>query len=117
RRTIHRLVHRTGKSSQTVTYGVTNLPPQETSALLLERLWRGHWAIESKSHYVRDVTLGEDRCHIRKGQAAQVLAALRNSLLLLWRRAGWTNIADAIRATAASIPAALSVIGLSPTLT
>lgn len=117
RRTIQRLVHRTGKSSQTVTYGVTNLPPHETSARLLERLWRGHWAIESKSHYVRDVTMGEDHCHIRRGQAPQALAALRNSLLLLWRRAGWTNIADAIRATAASIPAALSLIGLSPTMT
>jgi predicted transposase YbfD/YdcC len=117
RRTIQRLVHRTGKSSQTVTYGVTNLPPHETSARLLERLWRGHWAIESKSHYVRDVTMGEDRCHIRRGQAPQALAALRNSLLLLWRRAGWSNIADAIRATAASIPAALSLIGLSPTMT
>lgn len=117
RRTTSRLVHRTGKTSQTVTYGITNLPPQETSAMLLETLWRGHWAIESKSHYVRDVTLGEDRCHIRSGQAPEALAALRNTLLLLWRRAGWTNIADAVRATAASVPAALSLIGLSSTLT
>jgi hypothetical protein len=29
-------------------------------------------------HYVRDETLGEDRCRVRKGDSAQVLAAIRN---------------------------------------
>jgi hypothetical protein len=96
-----------------VTYGITNLPPRETSAALLETLWRGHWVIESRSHYVRDVTLGEDRNHMHTGQAPEALAALRNGLLALWRRAGWTNIADAVRATAASVAAALTFIGLA----
>lgn len=110
-RTCERQVFRSGKTTTTVTYGLTNLPPKETSAALLEKLWRGHWTIESGSHHVRDVTLGEDRNHMRTGQAPQVLAALRNGLIALWRRGGWTNMADAVRATAASVPAALTFIG------
>jgi predicted transposase YbfD/YdcC len=117
RRTCERHVYRTGKTTRTVLCGVTNLPVRETSAALLEQLWRGHWTIESASHHVRDVTLGEDRNHMHTGQAPQMLAALRNSLLALWRRNGWTNIADAVRATAASVAAALALIGAATTLT
>lgn len=113
RRTCTRYRYKTGKVTCTVTYGLTNLPPKETSAALLEALWRGHWVIESASHYVRDVTLGEDRNHMHSGHAPEVLAALRNALLALWRRAGWTNMADAVRATAASVAAALALIGVS----
>lgn len=117
RRTCTRYVYKTGKLTTTVTYGLTNLPPNETSAALLEALWRGHWVIESSSHYVRDVTLGEDRNHMHTGHAPQALAALRNGLLALWRRAGWTNMADAVRATGASVAAALAFIGPRLTLT
>jgi predicted transposase YbfD/YdcC len=117
RRTCTRYTYTTGKQTRTVTYGLTNLPPKETSAALLEALWRGHWVIESGSHYVRDVTLGEDRNHMRTGHAPHALAALRNGLLALWRRAGWKNMADAVRATGASVTAALAFIGVSVTLT
>ena len=117
RRTCTRTVLKTGKTTTTVTYGLTNLPVAETSAEMLEQLWRGHWTIESGSHYVRDVTLGEDANHMRTGNAPEVLAALRNGLLAVWRRAGWANIADAVRATAASVLAALAFIGAAPTLT
>jgi len=98
RRTCERQVLKTGKTTRTITYGITNLPPDETSASLLETLWRGHWTIEHGSHDIRDVTLGEDHNHMHTGHAPQALAALRNGLLALWRRAGWTNIADAVRA-------------------
>jgi predicted transposase YbfD/YdcC len=111
RRQCTRHVTRTGKTTHTVTFGITNLPPAEANATLLEQLWRGHWTIESSSHHVRDVTLGEDRNHMHTGQAPQALAAIRNALLTLWRRAGWTNIADAVRATGASVVAALTLIG------
>jgi predicted transposase YbfD/YdcC len=114
RRTCERQLYRTGKTTRTVLCGVTNLPVRETSAALLEQLWRGHWTIESASHYVRDVSLGEDRNRMRTGQAPQTLAALRNSLLALWRHNGWANIADAVRATAASVSAALTLIGALP---
>jgi hypothetical protein len=110
RRTSSRFVYRTGKTTITATYGLTNLPPNETSAALLEALWRGHWTIESDSHYVRDVTLGEDRNHMRTGDAPEALAALRNVLLSLWRRAGWANMAGAVRATGASVTTAIQAV-------
>jgi hypothetical protein len=45
------------------------------------------------------------------------LVGLGDGLLALWRRAGWTNIADAVRAHAASVPRALAFIGVPVTLT
>ena len=64
---------------------------------MLLRWNRGHWAIENRSHYVRDVTLGEDASQICKGHAPQVLASLRNGILTYLRAQGVTNIAAALR--------------------
>ena len=44
---------------------------------------RDHGQIENNLHYVRDVTLGEDACRVRRGSAPQVLAALRNAVIHL----------------------------------
>jgi predicted transposase YbfD/YdcC len=118
-RTCERRVRRSGKSSCEVSYGVTSLTADDARAADLERLWRGHWTIENRKHYVRDVTLGEDRQQMHRGNAPEVLAILRNVLIDLWRVEGWNNIADAVRATAASVPRALRFIGAlpKPTLT
>ena len=63
----------------------------------LEQFWRGHWTIENCLHYVRDETLGEDRCQVHSGHAPQALAAFRNAILSLLRFHGWSNIAAATR--------------------
>jgi predicted transposase YbfD/YdcC len=45
---------------------------------------RRHWSIENGSHYVLDVTFGEDKSRIRRGYAAENMAIMRriaNSLL------------------------------------
>ena len=42
---------------------------------------RGHWSIENKIHWVRDVTYDEDRSQIRTGTGQQVMAALRNAAI------------------------------------
>ncbi len=49
-------------------------------------LSRGHWGIENKLHWVRDVSMNEDRCRVRAG--ARALAALRNLVLWLIRSRG-----------------------------
>ncbi len=103
----------TGKVSREVTYGVTSLAPEEASAEEMEGLWRGHWGIENKVHYVRDETMGEDRGQMRRGQAAQALAALRNGLLSLLRSQGVTRIADALRHHGSSVEEALALIGVA----
>ena len=115
RRQCQRLILKTGQLSAETTYGITSLPPAQASAAQLEALWRGHWTIENPLHYVRDVTMGEDASQIHTGHAPQALAALRNGIISLLRRKGWTNIADALRYYGASVHHALQLIGAAPT--
>jgi predicted transposase YbfD/YdcC len=114
RRTCTRVKLTSGEVTTAISYGLTDLPPSKAGAAELEALWRGHWTIENRSHHVRDVTLGEDAGQAYTGNTAHALAAWRNGILLLLRRAGWTNIADALRAYAASLPDALSLVGFKP---
>ena len=72
-----------GATEAEVVYGITSLTPEQAGAERRLDLVRGHWRIENGSHYVRDETLGEDRCRVRTGGAAQVLAALRNAAVHL----------------------------------
>jgi predicted transposase YbfD/YdcC len=72
-----------GQKTVEVVYGITSLKPEKADASRLLSLSRAHWGIENGSHYVRDVTLGEDACRVRKGAATQVLAALRNAVVYL----------------------------------
>ena len=111
RRTCERTVIKTGKHSVEVSYGLTNLGSDEAQAAHLEALWRGHWTIENRKHYVRDVTLGEDQGQAYCGSTPQALASLRNALIDLMRQHGWTNLADALRHYGASVPRVLALIG------
>ena len=71
------------KTEVEVVHGLSSLPRSRADAGRLLELTRGHWGIENRLHYVRDETLGEDRCRVRKGVAAQVLAAIRNVVVHL----------------------------------
>jgi predicted transposase YbfD/YdcC len=113
RRTCERTVIKTGKHSVEVSYGLTNLGSDEARAAQLEALWRGHWTIENRKHYVRDVTMGEDQGQAYCGSTAQALASLRNALIDLIRQHGWSNLADALRHYGASVPRVLTLIGVS----
>jgi hypothetical protein len=63
--------------SETV-YGVSSLPPERATPVRLLSLSRGHWTIENRLHWVRDVTFDEDRPRVRTGASAQVMVTLRN---------------------------------------
>lgn len=97
RRTYRRLELRTGKISHEVHYGITSLPPDQVSVSQLAQLWRWHWTIENCTHYIRDVSLGEDHCQVRSGNAPQALAAFRNALVTALRLEGWANVPNALR--------------------
>lgn len=70
----------------------TNASPQE-----LQDFLRGHWGIENRCHWVRDVTFDEDRSRVRLGSGPQVMASLRNLALSVHRLNGAKNIAAATR--------------------
>jgi len=114
RRRCERLVLKTGAISRETTYAITSLPPELAGPVQLETLCRGHWTIENRVHYVRDVTMGEDANQAHRGHAPQALAALRNAILSLLRRHGWANIAAAFRYYGASVERALVLIGALP---
>ncbi len=107
---VERLITRHGKTTQEFAYGLTtlaahNLPPDDLLALI-----RAHWHIENRNHWRRDVTLGEDACHVTTGQVPQVLAALNNTVLALVDHLRLPNLAQAIRQFAACPAQALDLL-------
>jgi len=89
------------KQSVEIAYIVTSLPAAEAGPERLLELSRGHWGIENKLHWVRDVTMNEDRCRVRAG--ARALAALRNHVLRLIRSRG-LSVPEAARTSARIAP-------------
>jgi hypothetical protein len=92
-----------GESTVEVQYLITSVPRSRAGAATLLRWARGHWGIENRLHYVRDVTMGEDANRTRSGSGPQVLAALRNLAVSKLRCDAVTNIAAALRRNAARV--------------
>jgi predicted transposase YbfD/YdcC len=115
RRCCRRVRIRTGEVEEEVTDGLTRLHPNTADAATREGFGRGHWSIENRVHYPRDVTFGEDATQAYRGHTPQARAALRNALLGVMRAAGWTSIADALRHDSASPKHALALVGAIPT--
>ena len=109
----YRYIHKnpnTAKEKTKVSYGITSLTPEEASAERLLELRRGHWAVENKSHWMRDTQLGEDASPVRCGAIPQVMAALRNAALSVFRFAGVTQIADTMKYYASKPKLAVNLI-------
>jgi len=93
-------------------HGVSSLQAECATPERLLALSRGHWTIENRLHWVRDVTFDEDRSRVRKGAGAQVMASIRNLAISLLRIAGARYIAPALRRCARSDSLALRLVGL-----
>jgi predicted transposase YbfD/YdcC len=104
---------RTGETRHEVAYAITSLSAERASARQLLQIWREHWHIENKLHWVRDVTFDEDRSQVRTERIPQVMAALRNVAISLLRVCGAENIAAATRRYAARPALALAAVGLN----
>ena len=106
-------MERDGKRSTETRYFITSVPRSVAGAEGLLRWSRGHWTIENRSHYVRDVSLGEDASRIRKGSGPEVMAALRNLAIGFLRSTGVGNIAEAMRRNAARVGELFTKLGIS----
>ena len=95
-----------------VAYFITSLDSGRADASQLLDLVRRHWHIENRLHYVRDVTLGEDACRVRKGHAPQVLAALRNAVARLLAEVPAHSHPEAIEILQINPAQALDLIGI-----
>ena len=106
-----RIVHHKGKTRRELAYAVTSLSPQQAGPARLLELWRGHWGIENRVFWVRDVTMDEDRSQVRTGAAPQIMAGLRNLVISLFRIGKEPNIAAALRRCATKPRYPLSLVG------
>ena len=93
-------------------YAITSLAPERADAARLLAKWRGHWRIENRLHWVRDVVFGEDKSQVRAGSVPQLMAALRNLVIGMLRLSGVNNTAAALRHYSWKPWKALTLIGL-----
>ena len=104
-------IFKTGKLRTQTVYGLTSLSAQHANADQLLKLNRGQWCIENGSHWIRDVTFGEDLSQVRNDHLPQVMAALRNCVISLLRLLHFRFIPDAFDHFAAHSSETLAVIG------
>jgi Transposase DDE domain len=109
---IESVVEQDGKVSIETRYFITSVPRELADARQLLQWARGHWSIENRSHYVRDVTLDEDASRVRKGSGPEVMAAIRNATIGFLRLTGATNIAQAIRRNASQVGQLFAKLGI-----
>ncbi len=87
-----------GKRWKTETvYAISDLDQSQIRPDEFADIARGHWHIENRLHWVRDVTFAEDSSQIRTGHGPAVMASLRNLAISVHRHHGATNIAAATR--------------------
>lgn len=96
---------KTGKTSRQCVHFVTSLMRTEAMPGTLLKYARSQWSVESKNHYVKDTTMGEDKSRCRRKSLPQILATLRNVALKILRevqlkyctKKGRDTIPEAIR--------------------
>lgn len=74
---------------------------------------RGHWGIEIRAHRTRDTVFKEDNATIRKGNAPQVMAALRNLVTSIFHRGTVRSFPTAMRRFAAKPEELFDFLGLT----
>ncbi|MDO4899300.1 ISAs1 family transposase [Actinomyces sp.] len=73
------------KRSTEVVYLICSVPMQDAQPEQMAAWTRGHWGIENRVRWIRDVTYDEDRHQLRAGSGPQVMATLRNLAISLIR--------------------------------
>lgn len=101
-----------GKTTHETRYFITSVSRAVADAAQLLKWARGHWSIENRSHYVRDVTMSEDSSRIRKRSGPQVMAALRNATIGFLRTMGQANIAESLRRNASQVGELFAKLGI-----
>jgi len=103
---------RDGKPVHEVQYAITSLPPHRASPSQLIQLWRSHWGIENRLHWVRDTLWREDRCRVKNPTGGHNLAAFRNAAINLLRLADTANLTATVRENAYRVDRLLAKLGI-----
>jgi predicted transposase YbfD/YdcC len=86
-----------GKWSRETCYAITSLTLTQATYPQLAAIIRGHWDIEDRLHWVRDLDFDEDRSQVRTASGPRIMASLRNLVITILRLTGATSIAAALR--------------------
>ena len=100
-----------------VVYLICSLPMTDAQPEVVAAWLQGHWGIENRLHWVRDVVFDEDRHQLRTGNGPQVMATLRNlaiSLIRLFHGTG-TSIASTTRSLSRQPKRAIRLLTQNPT--
>ncbi|MDP9461366.1 MAG: ISAs1 family transposase, partial [Actinomycetota bacterium] len=97
---------------QTV-YAITSLDHRAADPALLATWVRGHWSIEARLHWVRDVAFAEDHSQVRTDNGPTNLPSLRTLAINALRLTGHTNIAAGLRQHARTPLLPLVTLGLT----
>ncbi len=108
---IEAVVREGGEATSEVSHAITSVPRSQANAATLLCWHRGHWGIENRLYWVRDVTMEEDVNRTRVGSGPQVLAALRNAAISNLRWLESANIAASLRRNGTRVDRLLEAIG------
>ena len=101
------------RTSKEIVYAVTDLHPDQAGPAHLAAHARGHWGIENKLHYVRDVSYREDASQIRSGAGPRIMATLRNLAISTLQLAGRNEIAKTLRHNNRDPSRPLAMLGIT----
>jgi len=101
---------KTGEITTERVYGLTSVATTDLDLTTVGQRWRGHWSIENRDHWVRDVVFGEDDCPVHLRDTPHVLACLRNAVLSLAHLSGFDSLTAATRHFALNLAQALSIV-------
>ena len=98
---------RDGKPYSTLSYYFSSLPPKSER---IAKVIRGHWQVENRLHWVKDVIFDEDKSPQRAGNAPINLSIIKTWVLSVFRLHGFESIKGAIDQFSHKIPAMWSLL-------
>ncbi len=110
--TIKKNGRRAMRNCEAVLY-ITSLDTSQATPADLLALIRGHWTTEHL-HWLRDTVWQEDKSTLRTGNAPQVMSALTNLIITLFRLQGVTKITGETRRNAQNPHRPLQLLDLRP---
>lgn len=96
---LHRFIHvehrvdRNGRETCTDHYYISSVHSDQAECFAAGI--RGHWSIENRLHWVKDVIQHEDDARIKKGNGIETLSMLKNVAINLCRGCGFDSIKGA----------------------
>ena len=99
---------RAGKPYHQIAYYISSL---NLNATQFAQGIRGHWGIENRLHWVKDVVLEEDSSRMRQGNAPANLSIIRSLAIAILRYNGYSSITTAIRMIGHNLEQIFQLIG------